>query len=163
MRRFRLAGADRLDDDAVEAAGVERVDGGARRPRQAAELAARRERADEDVRMRRVRAHADAVAEDRAAADRARRVDRDHGDRVALGEPGAEQRVDQRRLAAAGNAGDADDPGAAGALAPARRGLARAGPVVVDQRQQARERAPVARDRPVGEARRGGRRVTVRR
>ena len=38
-----LAGADRLDDDAVEAAGVERVDGSARRPRQAAELAARRD------------------------------------------------------------------------------------------------------------------------
>ena len=58
---------------------VEAVDRRARRARQAAELAAGRERADEGVRMRRVRTHADAVAEDRAAADRARRVDGDHG------------------------------------------------------------------------------------
>ena len=48
--RFRLAGADGLDDDAVEAGGVEAVDRRAGRARQAAELAAGGERADEGVR-----------------------------------------------------------------------------------------------------------------
>ena len=82
---------------------------GERRARQAAELAAGRERADEDVRVRRVRAHSDPVAEDGTTAHRTRRIDRDHRHRAAFGEPGAEQRVDERRLAASGDTGDADD------------------------------------------------------
>ena len=71
-------------------------------------------------------------------------------------QPGAEQGVDERRLAAARHAGDADDPGAAGALGHPRRRVARAGAVVVDQRQQARERAALtpARARSA-QARRG--------
>ena len=91
--RFRLAGADGLDDDAVEAGGVEAVDRRARRARQAAELAAGGERADEGVRMGAVLAHPDPVAEDGAAADRARRIEGDDRDLQAALEPGAEQGV----------------------------------------------------------------------
>ena len=108
LERARLQRLDvvaepgRADDDAVSAraamrvsdwpvptvstmtrskpAGVEAVDRGARRARQAAELAARRERADEGVRMGAVLAHADPVAEHGAAADRARRIEGDDGD-----------------------------------------------------------------------------------
>ena len=59
--------------------------------------------------------HAGLVAEDRAAAARARRVDRQHGDLVAgAGEVRAE-RLDERRLADAGRSADADPDRLAGA------------------------------------------------
>ena len=78
--RFRLAGADGLDDDPVEAGGVEAVDRRPGRARQAAELAAGGKGADEGVRMGAVLAHPDPVAEDGAAADRARRIEGDDRD-----------------------------------------------------------------------------------
>jgi hypothetical protein len=84
--RLGLSGADGLDDDASKPAASKQSTA-ARRAREAAELAARRERADEGVRMRAVFAHADAVAEHRAAGDRARRIDRDHGDPLAARQP----------------------------------------------------------------------------
>ena len=161
--RLRLPGADRLDDHPLEAAGVEGVDCDARRPRQPAELAARRERADEDVLVGGVGAHADPVAEHGAAADRAGRIDGDDRDPMAFGEPGAEQRVDERRLAAAGHARDADDPGAAGAGGERGGRLGRAGRIVVDQRQQPRQRAPVTGDRAFAQRRRGEGRGHLRR
>ena len=92
------------------------------------------------------------------------------------GEPGAEQRVDERRLAAAGRAGDADDPGAAGALARARRGgvvragasssisvsrraSARRSPAIARSARRARPRRAAARSaRPLGRRRRADRR-----
>ena len=101
-------------------------------------------------------AHADAVAEHGAAADRARRIDGDHRDLEATAQPGAEQGVDEARLAAAGHAGDADDVGAAGARREVRcGGVARAGRVVVEQRQQARQGAPVAGQRRFAQGRGG--------
>ena len=72
-----LADADGLDDDDVEARGVEDVDRVERAARQAAERAARRHAADEHAGIAAELAHADAVAEDRAAGERARRIDRD--------------------------------------------------------------------------------------
>ena len=80
---FVLADADGLDDDDVLARGVEDQRRVARRARQAAEMAARRHAADEHAGIAGVRAHADAVAEDGAAGERAGRIDGDDADRQA--------------------------------------------------------------------------------
>ena len=80
-----LPDADRLDEDDVHAEGVEQPDDVARRARQAAVAAARREAPDEDARVEEVRLHADAIAEHGAAGERARRVDRDDADAPAGG------------------------------------------------------------------------------
>ena len=77
-----LADADRLDQDDVLAAGIEDQRHVAGRSRQAAEVAARRHAADEDARVAGVRLHADAIAENGAAAERAGRIDRDDADRL---------------------------------------------------------------------------------
>ncbi len=57
--------------------------GGGRCRGQPTGVAARSHRSDEDVAVARVRLHPDAIAEQRAAGDRAGRVDRHHGDRAA--------------------------------------------------------------------------------
>ena len=111
-----LADARGLDDDQVEAG---QLGGGQHVGQRLADLAARvarGERAHVHARARlrpRVdRVHADAVAQQRAAALAARRVDRDDGDAqaVALVEAeAADQLVGERRLARAAGAGDADD------------------------------------------------------
>ena len=76
-----LADADRLDDDPRLADRVEHAHRLRRRDREPAEVTARRHRADEHAGVGRVLLHADAVTEDRAAAERAARVDREHADR----------------------------------------------------------------------------------
>ena len=96
------------------------------RARHAAQVAARGERADEDVLVRAVLAHADAVAEHGAAGDRAGRVDGDDRDALAAREQCAEQRVDQRRLARARRAGDAQHVRAAEVRRRWRAAMARA-------------------------------------
>ena len=73
-----LARADRLDEDEVEPARVEHRRGGPARRREPAGMAARGHRADEDVGVPGVGLHPDPVAEQRAAGDRARGIDRDH-------------------------------------------------------------------------------------
>jgi hypothetical protein len=112
---FRLAGADRLDDHHLEADGVEDVDDASGVQRQAAEVAARGHRADEDLVARAVLVHAQAVAEDGAAADRAGRIDGDDGDAAPALREFADQGVDEGGLAGARRPGDADDVGAAAA------------------------------------------------
>ncbi len=72
-------GADRLEQDDVEAGGVEHGRGGRGRGREPAGVAARRHRADEHAVVRRVGLHPDAVAQEGAAGDRAGRVDGDDG------------------------------------------------------------------------------------
>ena len=78
-----LADADGLDDDDVLAGGVEHERGVAGRARQSAEMPARRHAADEHAGVARVRLHADAVAEHRAAGERAGGIDGDDADRRA--------------------------------------------------------------------------------
>ena len=81
---LRLADADRLDQHDVEAGGLAQQQRLARAARDAAERAAGRRRAHERVRRARQLLHAGLVAEDRAAAARARRVDREHRDAVVV-------------------------------------------------------------------------------
>ena len=106
--RLGLADADRLDHDDVEG-GRERVRGGARGGREAAEPPARRHRADEQPAVGRVGVDPRAVAEQRAARALGGRVDGEHGDGPPARAPGPRERAQQRRLARARRAGDADD------------------------------------------------------
>ena len=84
-----LADADRLDQDPAVAERVEQADRLRRRERQPAEVAAGGHRADEHAGVGGVVLHAHAVAEDRPARERRRRVDREHRDLVALRRAGA--------------------------------------------------------------------------
>ena len=115
-----------------------------RRERETAEVTAGGHRADEHARVGGVVLHADAVTEDRAAAERAGRVDREHADLVAVGarcEPTSA--IGERRLPRARRAGDADRVRAAGAPGRARPTASRRGVAArLDQRDQlARRRA----------------------
>ena len=111
---FVLPDADRLDEHDVEAGRVEDVDDVVGRLRQAAEETARGHRADEDAAVGVELGHADAVAEDRAAGEGRRRVDGDDADALLLRAVVLRHRRDERRLARARRAGDADDPRASG-------------------------------------------------
>ena len=66
--------------DELLAGGVQQERGLQRRLGEAAEMAARPHRADEDTRVEEVVGEPDPVAEERALGERARRVDRDHAD-----------------------------------------------------------------------------------
>ena len=80
---FVLADADGLDDDQRLAGGVEHQRDIAGRAREPADVPARRHAADEHVRVLGVRLHAQPIAEDRAAGERAGRIDGDHADGLA--------------------------------------------------------------------------------
>ena len=140
-----LPDADGLDDDDVEAHGVEHGDHVAGRARQAAEVAARGERADEDAVVGGVALHADAIAEDGAAGERRRRIDGDDADALASFAVVVDERVDDGRLARAGVAGDAEDVGAPGVRIEPLHHLDRARPRVVEI---AHQRAPAVRTSP---------------
>ena len=109
-----LAGADGLEEDELLAGGVEDEQRLQRRLGEAAEMAARAHRADEDARVEEVVGEPDAVAEQRALRERARRVDRDDADRDVLRAHVAQERRDEARLADAGRPGEADRVGAPG-------------------------------------------------
>ena len=94
-----LAGADRLEQDDVLAGGIERVDHAHRGRAQAAQMSAAGERAHEHAVVVERRRHADAVAQDGAAGDRAGRIDGDDADGLALRAQVLGIGVDERRLA----------------------------------------------------------------
>ena len=112
--------------------------------RQAAELAARRHRAHEDVAVGRVIHHPDAVAEDRAARVRRRRVHGQDADPPAPRTPLADEPVDERRLAAPRGPGDADDVGAMSGREQLRKKLPGRWIAVLDPRQQPGQRPALA-------------------
>ena len=138
-----LPDADGLDEDPRRADRVEHARGLRRRDREAAEVAAGRHRADEHAGVGRVVLHADAVAEDRAAAERAGRVDGEHADRRVLGADRRDEAVGERRLPRARRAGDADRPGVAGVRVQRGDDRARVVAAVFDERDQLGDRAPV--------------------
>ncbi len=96
-----LPGPDGLDQDEVEAGGVEDRSGRRRGRGQTAGMAARRHRADEHVAVAGIGLHPNPVAEQRTAGDRARRIDRDDRHRPAGLPDLRDQRGDERRLARA--------------------------------------------------------------
>ena len=161
-----LADADGLDQDDVVAGRLDhhhRLAGGLG---DAAERAGGRRRADERGRVDGQPGHPGLVAEDAAAGAGRRRVDGEHRDPVAgRGQLGAE-RVDERRLADAGHAGDADPPGLAGVRGERDEQLLRRRPVVgrVDSTSvMARAIHPDRRDPPRHRPCRRARRATAAR
>ncbi len=102
-----LADAHGLHDDDVVAGRFAHQHGLARLGGHAAQRAAGGARADIGLRLHRQALHAGLVAEDRAARDGRRRVDRQHGDAVALLDQGEPQRLDEGALAHARHAADA--------------------------------------------------------
>ena len=139
-----LADADGLDEHDVAAGGVEHPQRLRRRPGQPAEVTARGHRADVDAGVGRVVLHPHPVAEQRAAGERRRRVDREHADPLAGLAQRGDQRGGRRRLADAGRAGDADDLGVAGVRRERRHHLAQLRRVVLDQRDQPGDRPGLA-------------------
>jgi hypothetical protein len=124
--RITLADAGGFDDDEVVALPLEERDAVLEHDARRRVLAARRHRAHEHA-MAAQRVHADAVAEQRAAGAATRRIDREHGNahlRECLQEAQHEF-VDDRGLAGAAGAGDADD----GRSAPAGVGILESGMV----------------------------------
>src|SRR5919204_4057092 len=104
---------------------------------------------NEETIVERALLHPDAVTEERAAAERRRRIDGDDRDTVALLAIRAREAIDERALPSARWTGDADDPRMARLrieLAEDVRGFRF---VVLDDGEDSRERAfiPVARAR----------------
>ena len=125
-------------------AGVEHGRGRDGARGQPAGVAARRHRADEHVAVAGVDLHAHPVAQDRAAGDRARRVDGQHRHRPAAVARLGDQRRHERALARPGRPGHADQVRLAGQrVEHAQRRLPCAG-AVLDLGQQPGQRAAVA-------------------
>ena len=104
-----LSRADRFEQHDVEAGAVERVDDAHSGWRQAAEITARRQRAHEHAIVVERRGHANAVAENGAARNRARWIDRDDADGAALLSELRDDGVDERRLARPRRTRETDD------------------------------------------------------
>ena len=153
-----LPDADGLHEHHADAERVEHVHHAHGRAREAAGVAAARHAADEKPLVEEAIPHADAVAEDRPARERARGIDGDDRDACARLAVRAGEPVHEGALAASRRAGDPDH------LRAARLGIERAhrvggpGLVVLHHREQARDGALVAAARPREEvARDGGR------
>src|SRR5438034_7715065 len=104
-------------------------------------------RADEDAVVEEPLAHADAVTEDRAAAERARGIHGDDRHASGLLSIQAGEAIHERRFAAARRAGDPDRLREAGLWVELAHGFRRAGLVVLDDRDKARDRSLVPRAR----------------
>ena len=125
---FVLADADSLDDHHVLARRIEDERRVARRRGKPSKVAACRHAANEYAGVVRVRAHADAVAQNRAAGEWTGRIDSQHPDRTPGSTRHADQPIDERALADTGGTGHANDIGTARVLIEAtdqRRSSAR--------------------------------------
>src|SRR5690606_27233088 len=112
--RLRLSDADRLDDDDVIAGRLTQQHGLAGLSRHAAELASRGGGADERLLLAGEALHARLVAEQAAARARARGIDREHRHAlVVVVDEQEPESLDERALADAGSAADAEAMGAA--------------------------------------------------
>ncbi len=115
-------------------------------------MTTRRHRSDEDVVVGRVGLHPDPVTEDRAAAERRARVDREHRDTLVTAPHLADEGAGQRRLPGARRAGQADRVGRVGTPGVrSRSDGARRRAAPLDHRQEAGERAPVPVESSVDE------------
>ena len=101
----------RLDDHHIESRGFRQQDRLAAAPRHAAEGRAGGRRPDESPGIASELRHARLVAQERAAAALRRGIDREDGNLVALLDDGQAERLDERRFAHAGRAGNAESDG----------------------------------------------------
>src|SRR5262249_37685921 len=109
-----------------------------------AEMASRPHRADEDLGVEEVVAEPDPVAEQRAVREGARGIDRDDADRDLTLADVPDQGRDEAGLAAPGRAGHADRVRRAGVRVEVGDDAVRERVAVLDERDRACERAPVA-------------------
>ena len=118
---------DGLDQHDVAAGRVQHPQRLRGRPRQPAEVPAGGHRPDVDAAVAGVVLHPDAVAEQRTAGERGRRVDGEHADPLARLPERPHERRRRRRLADTGRAGQARAPGRGrcAATAPPRPRAAR--------------------------------------
>src|SRR5207247_2948841 len=133
------------DEDDVLPGRVKHEHGLERRLGEPAEVAARAHRADEDALVEEVVGEADPVAEERARAERARGVDRDHPDRPPRRAQVADERADQARLADSRRPRYADDVRVARVRVEVADELAGERLAVLDERDRPCKRAPGAR------------------
>ena len=124
-----------------------------------AERAPGRHRADEHARVEEVLGQPDPVAQQRAAAEGRRGIDRQHRDLAVLRPLVADQRADQRGLARARRTGEADDRGVAGPRIDLLHQRPPVRLVVLDQRDATRQRALVAVQEPLRQIRHRRRRI----
>lgn len=142
-----LTHANGLDQHDVRPEGVEHVHDPRGRARETAGVPATSHRPDEDALIEETLPHSDAVAEDGAAAERARWIDRDDRDpgrslAVQTGES-----IHERRLAATRRARDPDRLRVTGLRVELAHRLGGAGLVVLHDRNETRDRSLVARSR----------------
>ena len=107
-------------------------------------MSTRPHRADEHAGIEEVVGQTDAVAEQRAVRERARRIDGDDADARVLRAHVAYERGDEARLADAGRPGHADRVRRAGLRVEIGDDVVGERVAVLDERDRARERAPVA-------------------
>ncbi len=152
-----LARADGLDEDQVEPGRVEHRRRGRRRGRQPSGVSARRHRADEDVPILGIRLHPDAIAQQRPAGDRARRIDGD--DRHGPTRPPdlRDQGRHERRFPGPRRPGDPDEMRPSGHRVEAPKGGLGDGGPVLDRGQETGQRQSVARDGRLAQLSRPGR------
>ena len=134
--QLRLAHAHGLDQDPVEPGGIEQIADLAGGGGQAAERAAGGHGADVDALVQGDGFHADAVAEEGAAGERAGGIDRDHRHLEPGGAVGGDEALDQGGLPGPGRAGDADAAGFAEGAVDLGEELFEAGPAVLDHRDR---------------------------
>src|SRR5436190_180217 len=99
---------------------------------------------DEHAGVPRMRLHADPIAEDRAAGERARGIHCDDADGLAAAAQLRDQAIDERALPRSGRSGDADDIGPAGLSEQPPQHIRPDWRVVFDERDRARERPRIA-------------------
>src|SRR4051812_31521256 len=148
---------DGLDEHDVHSEGIQHVHDPRGRASETAYVTAARHRADEDAVVEKALAYANTVAEDRAAAERARGIDGDDGDSGGPLAIQAREAIDERRLAAAGRARDPDRLSLTGLGVKLAHRLRGTGLVVLDDRDEARDRSLVPRARAREEIRGRGR------
>ena len=119
--------------------------------RQSAEVAARRHAADEDAGVGDVRLHADAIAENRAAGERAGGIDGDDADGLLGAAELRNQAIDERALAGPRRAGDADQVSASGLREDAADEIRPLRGFVLDQADGARDRARIPLEDALGQ------------
>jgi hypothetical protein len=134
-----LTHSDRLHQNPVEACRVEQVGDLARGGGQPAKRAPAGHAPDVDALVEGDGLHADAVAQQGAAGEGAGGIHRDDADLMPLGTVGADEALQQRGLAGAGRAGDADAPGSAERGVHSRQESLEAGARVFDHRDRPRE------------------------
>ena len=160
--RLGLADADRLDEHDIVARCLADQHRLTRAFSDAAQGPRRRRRTDVRARVGREPIHARLVAEDRAAGESRRRVDREHRDAVAALHEEHAERLDEGRLTDARHTGDADAQRAPGGRQQRiEQGIGAASMVGtrgLEQGDRLGDRASVARTHPRHERSIGSRR-----